>query len=335
MRYGNPAVRRARWTSCAAAGCDRILVVPLYPQYAASTTASAMDAVYAHCAGMRRMPAMRVDRLLPRRSGVHRGARRGINDHWMKHGRPDRLVLSFHGLPRRVLELGDPYHCHCQKTARLLADGAGARSDAVRGHVPVALRQGGVAEALHRRSAGRRSRAKAPGASTSSARGSWPTASRRWRRSASRGRRTFLAAGGKDFHLIPCLNEDPRWIAALTGIILRNLQGWLVAPPDARGPRRDAGAGRRWAPRRNPAGGDPGGAGLKRRIAAPLSEGNCRYPHATARIRSIDDPPRRSPERRRRPPTTRCPRASAEAAAPDGRRPRPRRPTRRRTSPRC
>jgi len=119
MRYGNPSIQSAL-DRLRAASCERILVLPLYPQYAASTTASAMDAVYAHVRTTRRMPALRAVDCFHDDPGYIRALARVTNDYWTKHGRPDRVVLSFHGLPRRVLDLGDPYHCHCQKTARLL-----------------------------------------------------------------------------------------------------------------------------------------------------------------------------------------------------------------------
>jgi ferrochelatase len=128
MRYGNPDVRGAL-DRLKAAGCDRILVLPLYPQYAGSTTASALDAVYAEARQLRRMPALRSLDCFHDDPGYIRALARSINDYWMRHGRPDRLVLSFHGLPRRTLDLGDPYHCHCRKTARLLAAELGLAAD--------------------------------------------------------------------------------------------------------------------------------------------------------------------------------------------------------------
>ena len=93
----------------------------MYPQYAASTTASALDAVYAWTRTARRMPALRAVDAFHDHPAYIRALAACVNDYWMKHGRPDKLVLSFHGVPRRSLDLGDPYHCHCHKTARLLA----------------------------------------------------------------------------------------------------------------------------------------------------------------------------------------------------------------------
>ena len=231
MRYGRPTVAGAM-DRLAAAGCDRILVVPLYPQYAASTTASAMDAVYAYTRESRRMPALRAVDCFHDDPGYIKALARTVNDYWMKHGRPDRLVLSFHGLPRRTLESGDPYHCHCRKTARLLAGELGL--DPTQYAVTFQSRFGKAewlkpytAEALVTlaREAVGRVDVFCPGFASDCL--------ETLEEIGIEGRRSFLAAGGRDFHLIPCLNEHPLWIAALAGIVLRHLQGWLESPPDA------------------------------------------------------------------------------------------------------
>src|SRR6185437_8895517 len=118
--YGKPAIGAAL-DRLRSAGCERILVVPLYPQYAASTTGSAIDAVTTHLAQVRRVPGLRIVDTFHDDPG-YVGALAGVvNDYWMKHGQPEHLVLSFHGLPRRSLARGDPYHCYCRMTGRLLA----------------------------------------------------------------------------------------------------------------------------------------------------------------------------------------------------------------------
>jgi ferrochelatase len=119
-RYGNPSVA-AGIAELRGKGCDRILVLPLYPQYAASTTGSAMDAVGAVLARTRNVPAIRFVRHFHDHPAYVKAVARSVNDYWMKHGRPDRLVMSFHGLPRFSLDRGDPYHCECHKSARLIA----------------------------------------------------------------------------------------------------------------------------------------------------------------------------------------------------------------------
>ena len=200
------------------------------------------------CARLRRMPGAALRRELPRRCRLHPGARaerqRLLDE--ATAGR-DRLVLSFHGVPRRTLDRGDPYHCHCHKTARLLADELGL--DRKQWSLTFQSRFG-RAEWLKpytAATAGGARPARASRASTCSARASSPIASRRSRRSASRDARRFSKAGGKEFHAIPCLNEHPPWIAALADLASRHLQGWLArrrTPPRASSrccaPRRSA-----------------------------------------------------------------------------------------------
>jgi ferrochelatase len=231
MRYGNPDVDGAL-DRLRAAGCDRILVVPLYPQYAASTTASAMDAVYARVRKMRRMPALRSIDCFHDDPGYIRALARGIDDYWFRNGRPDRLVMSFHGLPRRSLDLGDPYHCHCRKTARLLADELGL---APTQYAVTFQSRFGRAEwlqpytqdtivALAKEGVGRVDVA-CPGFVADCL--------ETLEEIGMEVKAAFLAAGGKEFHAIPCLNEEPQFIAGLTDLIWRHLEGWLAAPPDA------------------------------------------------------------------------------------------------------
>src|SRR5690349_18326354 len=113
MRYGNPSIASAL-DKLRGAHCEKILLLPLYPQYAASTTASTLDAVTAYLGASRRVPALRfVDTFHNDRGYLHALAA-SVTGYWEKHGRPDRLVLSFHGVPRRSLTAGDPYHCYCQ-----------------------------------------------------------------------------------------------------------------------------------------------------------------------------------------------------------------------------
>ena len=245
MRYGNPSIAERARRSCTARGCERILVLPLYPQYAASTTATALDAVLARCARMRRIAGAALVDSFHDDPGYIRALAQSVSDYWMQE-RPARTgcVMSFHGLPRRTLDRGDPYHCQCQKTARLLADGARARRTSS-GALAFQSRFG-RAEWLKPYTAddaGRARAARASRASTWSARASSPTASRRSRRSASRASEAFLEAGGKEFHAHPLPQRAPGWIAALADLALATPAG--LARRAARTPRRasDAAAG--------------------------------------------------------------------------------------------
>src|SRR5262249_55475947 len=121
MRYGQPSVE-AGLAQLKDEGCRQILVVPLYPQYAAASTGSAFDALFAAAARMRNVPELRLVKHFHDHTGYIEAVAQSVRDHWTANGRPDQLVMSFHGVPRFSLERGDPYHCECQKTGRLLAE---------------------------------------------------------------------------------------------------------------------------------------------------------------------------------------------------------------------
>lgn len=236
MRYGNPsidvALRKLR-----AANVERILVLPLYPQYAASTTASAFDRYTDALRSMRRIPGTRLVESFHDDPGYIAALARNVNDYWMKHGRGDRLVLSFHGLPRRTLERGDPYHCHCQKTARLLADELGldrkqwtlafqSRFGRARWLEPSTA---ATLEALGREGVARVD-VFCPGFVADCL--------ETLEEIGIEGRASFLKAGGNELHALPCLNEHPAWIGALADLAWRHLQGWLEVQPDAQARER-------------------------------------------------------------------------------------------------
>jgi ferrochelatase len=120
MRYGNPSLA-AELDRLKAEGATRILILPAYPQYSGTTTASVFDAVYAWAARTRNIPELRFVNRYHDDPGYIAALAKTIRAHWQSHGQPDKLVMSFHGVPERTLHLGDPYHCECHKTARLLA----------------------------------------------------------------------------------------------------------------------------------------------------------------------------------------------------------------------
>jgi protoporphyrin/coproporphyrin ferrochelatase len=231
MRYGSPSIGDAL-ARLRQGQCDRVLLVPLYPQYAASTTGSALDAVFAATRTMRRVPALRVIDAYHDDPGYIGGLAQNVNDYWVKNGRPNKLVLSFHGVPRRALDLGDPYHCHCQKTARLLATELGLRPEQ---YVVAFQSRFGKGEWLKpytratllalAKEGMRRVDVACPGFLSDCL--------ETLEEIGLEGRSAFLEAGGAEFHAIPCLNERPAWIAALASLVLKNLGGWLDLPPDA------------------------------------------------------------------------------------------------------
>jgi len=231
MRYGSPSIPDAL-NRLRQGRCDRVLVLPLYPQYAASTTASAVDAVFAAAASLRRVPGMHVVDAYHDDPGYIGALVQSVNDYWVRHGRPNKLVLSFHGVPRRTLDRGDPYHCHCQKTARLLATELGLRPEQ---YAVTFQSRFGRAQWLEPYTAPtlvelaheglRRVDVVCPGFASDCL--------ETLEEIGMEGRAAFLDAGGAEFHAIPCLNENPAWIAALAGVALKHLAGWLDAPPDA------------------------------------------------------------------------------------------------------
>jgi ferrochelatase len=230
MRYGNPSIASAM-DKLEADGCNRILVLPLYPQYSSSTTGSALDAVNERTRGQRRVPALRVVDAYHDDTGYINALVQSINEYWVRNGRPDLLLFSFHGVPRRTLELGDPYHCHCQKTARLVATELGLKKEEAR--VSFQSRFGRAQwltpyteptlVALAKEKVGRVD-VVCPGFVSDCL--------ETLEEIAQEGQAAFLKAGGREFHYIPCLNERPAWIAALTDLAVRNLGGWLEPPPD-------------------------------------------------------------------------------------------------------
>jgi protoporphyrin/coproporphyrin ferrochelatase len=231
MRYGRPTIDAAM-AKLKAGGCDRVLVLPLYPQYAASTTASALDAVFATASRMRAVPALRVVAPYHDDTGYIKAVAQSINDYWVKNGRPNKLLLSFHGVPRRSLDLGDPYHCHCHKTARLVASELGLGSEQY--EVSFQSRFGRArwlepytlpALLALAKQGMRRVDIACPGFVSDCL--------ETLEELGHGAQAAFLGAGGQELHCIPCLNERPAWIAALADLAMRNLQGWLDLPPDA------------------------------------------------------------------------------------------------------
>ena len=231
MRYGTPSVPAAL-AKMKQQGCDRILIVPLYPQYASSTTATALDAVGAALARMRNQPALRSVRNFHDHPGYIAALAQSVNDYWGKNGRPDQLVMSFHGVPRFTLDKGDPYHCECQVTARLLA--AALKLSADQYSVAFQSRFGRAqwlkpytAEVLQ--ALGRKKMARVDVICPGFVADCLETLEE----IAIEGKTIFLTAGGQDYHAIPCLNERDDWIHALTDIVAANLLGWVRGEPSA------------------------------------------------------------------------------------------------------
>ena len=231
MRYGNPSID-AVLTRLKSAGADRFLLVPMYPQYAASTTGAAYDAVGDWLRQTRNVPEIRWIRHHHDHPAYIRSLHRLVSEHWEKHGRPARLLMSFHGLPRYTLDKGDPYHCECQVTGRLLATALKLTPD----KYTIAFQSRfGRAEWLKPYTAEvlkQLGRDKTPRVDVVCP-GFVADCLETLEEIALEGKTIFLTAGGAEYHCIPCLNERDDWIHALTDIVATNLAGWVGGEPSA------------------------------------------------------------------------------------------------------
>jgi protoporphyrin/coproporphyrin ferrochelatase len=222
MRYGEPAIGRAI-DALMAAGCHRILVAPLYPQYCAATTATVVDAVGAHLKTLRRQPALR---FLPpyHDDAAYLGALGQSVDAGLAalDFAPDVLLASFHGMPERTRTLGDPYHDQCQATARLLAEALGRPVD-------VAFQSRfGRAKWLEPATDARLEQLGREGRSVAIfAPGFSADCLETLEELAIRGKEQFETAGGRQFAYIPCLNAEAPGMAMLEALVRRELAGWL------------------------------------------------------------------------------------------------------------
>ena len=229
MRYGQPTIA-AELDALKAEGATRILILPLYPQYSGTTTASVFDAVYDWARTQRHVPELRfVNRYHDNAAYIEALAKR-IEAHWRDAGRSAHLVMSFHGVPARTLELGDPYHCESHKSARLLAERLGlsrqqytvtfqSRFGKAKWLEPyteptlVAMAQRGVQSVD----------VVCPGFTSDCL--------ETLEEINQEAREAFLHAGGKAFSYIPCLNDSAPWIDALSQIAQQHLAGWPLGRP--------------------------------------------------------------------------------------------------------
>ncbi len=225
MSYGNPSMKSAL-ESLKAQHCNKILVFPLFPQYAASSTAAVYDAVWKVLLKMRNVPAIRTVRHYHDHPAYIKALAASVNDYWMKSGKPEKLIMSFHGVPRFHLDKGDPYHCECQKAARLLAEALGLSKEKY--EVAFQSRFGkqewlkpylaSTLEALGKAKI-KRVDVICPGFSADCL--------ETLEEIAMEGKHIFQSNGGGDYNYIPALNENDAWIHAMTEIALENLQGWV------------------------------------------------------------------------------------------------------------
>lgn len=247
MRYGKPSIESAI-LDLRARGCDRLLFLPMYPQYAASTTASSTDVVADTFRRLRNVPGLRTVRNFHDHPAYIAALAAKVRIHWAMHGRPEKLVMSFHGVPRYTLDRGDPYHCECHKTGRLLAQALELPDD---GWLVAFQSLFGRAEWIKpyteptvrelARAGVRRIDVICPG---------FPSdCLETLEEIGMEVRDAFLAEGGSEYHYIAALNDDPLWIDALAQIAREQLAGWRrgewSAAAEAEEGERSSGAARR------------------------------------------------------------------------------------------
>ena len=231
MRYGNPSIA-SQLDALKAEGATRILVLPLYPQYSATTTASVFDAVYSWAARTRNVPELRFVNHYHDDPGYIDALARTVQTHWKHHGPPDKLVMSFHGVPERTLQLGDPYHCESHKTARLLAERLGLQKDDWQ--LTFQSRFGKAKWLQPYTEPTLIEMAKAGvGRVDVICPGFTGDCLETLEEINQEAREAFLHAGGKEFHYIACLNDSTPWITALSHIAQQHLSGWPVQPDSA------------------------------------------------------------------------------------------------------
>lgn len=222
MRYGEPSIR-SRLVAMKEAGCDRILVAPLYPQYSAATTATANDAVFAALGAMRWQPAVRTLPPYHDDPGYIAALKASVERHLAAlNFSPERLVVSFHGMPERTLKLGDPYHCQAQKTARLLSEALG------RDVIVSFQSRFGRAKWLEPATDATLARLGRDGVASIAVAtpGFSADCLETLEEIGMQGAEIFRANGGKNFACLPCLNADSEAIALYESLIGRELSGW-------------------------------------------------------------------------------------------------------------
>jgi ferrochelatase len=224
MRYGSPHIV-AKLDELKAEGATRILILPLYPQYSGTTTASVSDAVFDWGKQQRVIPELRFVNRYHDHDGYICMLGNRVRESWKKTGQPQVLVMTFHGVPERTLHLGDMYHCECLKTARLLAENLGLSKEQYRvtfqsrfGRAKwlqpyteptlIALAKAGI-ECVD---------VICPGFTSDCL--------ETLEEIDMEAREAFIHAGGKQFNYIPCPNDNLEWIGVLRSIAEQHLAGW-------------------------------------------------------------------------------------------------------------
>ncbi|HAT39744.1 ferrochelatase [Polynucleobacter necessarius] len=231
MRYGDPSTQSVL-EGLKAQGMERLLLLPLYPQYSATTTASSFDEVFRVLKSWRDQPELRLVKHYHDNSAYIAALRDQVLASWDSESRPDfakgdRFVMAFHGLPKRNLMKGDPYHCECLKTGRLLGESLGLEP----GQYLVTFQSRfGKTEWLKPYTASTIEKLAKEGCQRIDifCPGFPADCLETLEEIAMEAREIFLEHGGKDYRYILCLNSNPKWIDALSAIAHHHLQGWAL-----------------------------------------------------------------------------------------------------------
>ncbi len=224
MRYGSPAVAHVL-DELKQAGVTRVLVLPAYPQYSATTTASVFDAVYAWALRTRRVPELRFVNNYHDHPAYIAALADNIRRHWQTHGRKELLVMSFHGVPERTLKLGDPYHCECHKTARLLAHALDLSKEEYRVCFQSRFGKAKWLEPYTEPTVRELARAGLKSMDIVCP-GFVSDCLETLEEIAMEVKEAFIEEGGQTYGYIPCLNDNPLWVQALQEISTTHLSGW-------------------------------------------------------------------------------------------------------------
>ena len=231
MRYGEPSVS-GTIDRMLSQGVRKLLVLPLYPQYSASTVASTFDAVAHDFVKRRWLPDFRFVSHYHDRPDYIQAVADKIQQHWQHYGRADKLILSYHGVPKRYLDSGDPYHCECHKTSRLIAEALGldkseymttfqsrfGREEWLKPYTDETLK-GLPAQGV------KSVQVVCPGFSADCL--------ETIEEIGEENRDYFMEAGGERYEYIPALNSEPEHINMLFGLVKENLHGWQVSDNNA------------------------------------------------------------------------------------------------------
>jgi len=226
MRYGNPSIKSALET-LRAAHVQRLIVLPLYPQYSATTVASTFDAIAKVFKQWRWLPALRFNTDYHDHPAYIKSLADSVRRYWQQQGEPEKILFSFHGIPKRMFLAGDPYYCHCHKTARLLAEALAlpepqwelvfqsrfGREEWLKPYADLRLQALGAAKT-------KRVDVLCPG---------FPAdCLETLEEIAQSFRDIYVQAGGEEFHYIPALNTDESHIDMMANLLLEQAGDWII-----------------------------------------------------------------------------------------------------------